>query len=474
MSPTQTNPKVVPNQTTPQPSTSYVNNKTTPSEDIQISQILPLPAETQIDSSVAMRINNQDLHKNNLTIIYQNCLKIQITPPRQTWSQKFSSTTLIFENQEHLDKVISSYPPNTFGLNAEYAIKISRPNRNTDSAQFSAKETNLVATGIFPEKDIETISTAMTNIKLDHTRITRIRNSYGLTPLVRISTKNPNTISTLLSDGLRLWGRTYHCEPPKLAKRHIPCRNCHQYLHEKKNCTNSIACFHFGNIETDITYTGQMHCPLYPRDIQLPDEPTYRPFIKKQNIDSPLKPSQMTPPNQPPSLNTINFPSLNSVDSDISIIPNETTNSPKPHTFAQIMTTPQKTDGNDLSTSQQIAKLIDERITIHITRIEKYTDEKMNQAINKLTQFITATTINTTPPSRLENTTATINATAKKTINRKVSVTPYGNNIDVIITPIVQKVQTMIGGAIERALAIPHPHYQVPANIPPTAGQLKS
>ncbi|XP_069688211.1 uncharacterized protein [Periplaneta americana] len=50
----------------------------------------------------------------------------------------------------------------------------------------------------------------------------------------------------------------------------------------------------------------EMHCPLYPRDVDLPDEPTYHPLIKRQAPLSPTKPSKMPPP--PPELTHDNFP----------------------------------------------------------------------------------------------------------------------------------------------------------------------
>ncbi|KAJ4451773.1 hypothetical protein ANN_03245 [Periplaneta americana] len=123
---------------------------------------------------------------------------------------------------------------------------------------------------------------------------------------------------------------------------------------------------------------------------------------------------------------------------------------------------------------RQIQDYIDKRIAAHIDRLEKYVEEKISQAINSITSFITATAINTTPPSRLDATTATINATAKKT-NRKINVMPYGNNIDIIIKPILQKMQTVIGTAINTALAegfntiqCPPSHPDDPSHLPPS------
>ncbi|KAJ4438223.1 hypothetical protein ANN_14162 [Periplaneta americana] len=299
------------------------NSKPTASNQAALTSNLQQPPKLQPSHPNVIRIQNQAVH-NNPTFIYNKSIQLNITPPRQTWSAKYNSTTLTFISHSHMETFISNVPPSTFGPNADFNIRTYNPTTTSASQNFQiSRETNVVAGGLAPEIETTAISQAMTEKGISHTRITRILNNNGPTPLVCIFSTDETTIASLLDTGLQLWGRTYQCKPPKLSARHLPYRNCHQYLHTKQNCLHPTVCFQCGKVgnkcshtqrshhcatcKTDGHYTGQMHCPLYLRDVDLPDEPTYHPLIKRQAPLSPTKPSKMPPP-PPPELTNDNFP----------------------------------------------------------------------------------------------------------------------------------------------------------------------
>ena len=92
-------------------------------------------------------------------------------------------------------------------------------------------------------------------------RVTKIRNSQGNTHLIRIFSKNPDTIKSLLTQGLYIANRRYKIIPPKEETRHTPCRRCQQYGHEQMQCPNVPTCFKCGTQNNKCTHT---HTPWSP------------------------------------------------------------------------------------------------------------------------------------------------------------------------------------------------------------------
>ncbi|KAJ4429046.1 hypothetical protein ANN_26042 [Periplaneta americana] len=101
----------------------------------------------------------------------------------------------------------SEVHPSNFGPEADYYLRNHNPTTNSATLNLQAlRESNVVAGGVSPELDTDTISAAMTASGMQHTRVTRIIKNNGPTPLIRIFSTNTTTIASLLSGGLQLRG----------------------------------------------------------------------------------------------------------------------------------------------------------------------------------------------------------------------------------------------------------------------------
>ena len=240
-------------------------------------------------SDTTLQILNHTEKSNNPFYIKTLATQLNIQTPKTFWSEKNKITTLLFKSQTELNTFRTQIQENTFGVYAKY---IRPQSRNTEPTQTQvAREANVVALGVNPDIDVKDIESELTELHVDISRVTRIRNSQGNTHLIRIFSRNTNTIKTLLTQGLYLANRRYKVVPPKDDIRHTPCRRCQQYGHTQQTCTNPAKCFRCGTLNNQCShtplearaiycatcnspdhFTGQMKCPLYPRDTppQLP------------------------------------------------------------------------------------------------------------------------------------------------------------------------------------------------------------
>ena len=291
------------------------------------------------------------------------------------------------------------------------------------------REANVVALGVNPDIDVSDIESELTSDGIDFTRVTRIRNSQGNTHLIRIFSKNPETIKSLLTQGLYIANRRYKVVPPKEETRHTLCRRCQQYGHEQIQCPNVPKCFRCGTLNNKCThtplearaiycatcdspdhYTGQMKCPRYPRDTPPPLIPKHTPLVTQHRPPSPKKPSEYTGED---------FPGL---EKDTTTHTHTVT----PTTYAaKISKSPQTPD-------------IDLAIQVLQLQMEQYINQKIEQLENKVIQFITAVFKSTTTPEHKEITTTALNSQSKKIFDKSIQIGKFGTSIDVYITSMQQ------------------------------------
>ena len=213
-----------------------------------------------------------------------NQLKIQT--PKTYWSEKNKTTTLTFTTGTELNTFKQQIQVNTFGNQAQYYLPTLK---NSVTHTQVIRETNVVAIGVNSDIDVSDIESELSGDGIDFTRVTRIRNSQWNTHLIRIFSKNSDTIKSLLTQGISKVNRRYKVVPPKEETHHTPCRRCKQYGHEQVQCSNDPKCFKCGSQNNKCThttlearasycatcdspdhYTGQMKCPRYPRDTPPP------------------------------------------------------------------------------------------------------------------------------------------------------------------------------------------------------------
>ena len=393
----------------------------TPHQTPQPNQNITQKPET-FSQNTALQIHHHTNKCNNPFYIKTLASQLQIHTPKTYWSDKNKITTLIFTNKVELNTFRQQIPENTFGNQAKFYIH-NKPTTNTYTQV--ARETNVVALGVNPDIDVHDIESELSDNGIDFTRVTRIRNSAGNTQLIRIFSKNPDTIKTLLTQGLYLANRRFKVVPPKEETRHTPCHKCQQYGHIQTNCTNQQKCFRCGNqnnsckhtslearamycatCDSHEHYTGQMKCPKYPRNTPPPSLPKHTPLITQTNIITPKKPSEFTGQD---------FPGL---ETDTSTHTHTIT----PITYAsKITNVPQKPD-------------LELAISVLQLQMEQYVNQKIEQLENKILQFITATFKSTTPPEHKESTTTALNSHSKKIFGKSIQVGKFGPSIDVYIT----------------------------------------
>ena len=379
----------------------------------------------------ALQIAHHTVKSNNPLHIKAITQQLKISLPKTYWSEKTKTTTLVFQTLHDLKIFECQIPPTTFGTHATY----NRPSpRNTNSTQTPTREANVVVLGVNPEIDIEDIVSELRETGIEFSRITRIRNSQGNTPLIRIFSNNTETIKTLLTQGLYIANRRYKVVPPKEDNRHTPCRRCQQYGHTQNTCKNDTKCFRCGAINTNCKhninearamhcatcggsdhYTGQMRCPLYPRETPPPAIPKHTPLITQHRPPSPKKPSDFT---------TQDFPGLQTDTTT----PN-TTQKITPATYAATITKTPKTP-----------EPIDIAINILQLQMEDYINKKIEQLENRIIQYIAAVFKSTTTPEHRDNTNTALNSHSKKIFNKSVRTGKFGPSMDVYVTS-MQEVQ---------------------------------
>ena len=390
----------------------------------------PQTKKPENNTQTALQILHHTDKSNNPIHIKTLSQQLRISLPKTYWSEKTKTTTLVFHTEPDLKLFQTQITATTFGPLAKY----HRPApRNTNTTQTPTREANVVVLGVNPEIDIEDIVTELRETGIDFSKVTRIRNSQGNTPLIRIFSANTETIKTLLTKGLLIANRRYKVVPPKEDNRHLPCRRCQQYGHTHNICKNDSKCFRCGAINTKCThtinearaihcatcggsdhYTGQMRCPLYPRDTPPPETPKHTPLIIQNRPPSPKKPSDFTAQDFP-GLSTDNM--------------TNTTEKITPTTYAATITKTQRT-----------TEPVDIAINILQIQMEDYINKKIEQLENRLIQYIAAVFKSTTTPEHRDNTNTALNSHSKKIFNKSVRVGKFGPSMDVYVTS-MQEVQ---------------------------------
>ncbi|KAJ9581424.1 hypothetical protein L9F63_023392 [Diploptera punctata] len=342
--------------------------------------------------------------------------------PQNYCNTRLKVTTISFQNERDLNRFTKNIPNTTFGPNAKFELNQSqnKPKTTLLTTQYSG-----VMRGVDPNITEEELKLEILEAKYQITDLSRITTKDGIvTHMVRLNFPNREETERVINEGILMLGRKFRVEPPLERYRHLPCRNCCQYGHIQEDCKNEKKCHRCGEHPRNCThpkftndlihcatcnqkghYTGQVKCPLYPKETPPPTK-KYTPLIP-QTPASPIK----------PSATAWNFPPL---------IP---TNSDK--------------DNNSIN-YVEINKIMDEKITIATKKIEQYVEEKLNSLKNELLKYFLGVTYNVIDNAERPLLKKVSNSTAKRALNSTVKFVPNNTHLDIFIQKMNQTVNTVM------------------------------
>ena len=375
---------------------------------------------------------------------------------------KTKISTLIFETHTLAHKFIQTINPNSFGPKAHYQIVPNK--KTTDTPRDTTQDWNAVIKGVDPEITEEEFATELDSHNISFRKILRIIAPTGeRTHLVRIFFPDKDSTAKAIFNGITLLGRRYRVEAPREEARHLPCKNCAQYGHAKLQCPNPPACLKCGgdpnkcqntHQNTQIFcatckqtghYTGQVRCPLYPRNTHPPVLNKYTPLTRQQNENSPTKPSQTDfPPLRPawvqptPKTDTqLNTDTQNNLAGEKTNKPqNQTTNTPS-------------------NMTPQLDTCLNNLFQTAITKLEQYIDKKIEILQDQIIKFTIALIDNTYKPKDRKTLQTITNSTSKKLWKKQVKIVPLKNTIDVMINKMKQGLREELTAAVVQHTATP-------------------
>ena len=395
---------------------------------------------------------------------------LQISQPQNFHGFKSQTTTINFNTSEERALFTSKIESTNFGEKARYVEPALRKQPQTPHKV----DYNVVVRGVHPSIETDEFASELSAEGLKFKSILRIFTPTGeRTHMMRIFFDDREATSLVLGSGIKFLGRSYRCEPPREQLRHIPCRRCCQYGHIDTNCTNPAKCHrcggspdkcthkphtndikHCSTCDNDDHYTGQVRCPLYPKDTQ--PTPPQRPNI-------PL----VTPPHKNTQANKIEWPGL--IQNPNPSAPwTPLTNNSNTNTNNETDDTPDTQDlANTVNpTTNTLSSLLtefrldfDSHLKKLVTKIEKYVQDTVNELEDRLITSLAVVThnvINTKNPDAR----TIVNSMSKRLFNKRVVIAPIKDKIDIFVEKFRRELTTpreqTIGSEITHSLS-PHP-----------------
>ena len=422
------NPKPTPSSPKSNPSTATTSNTQNP---------INTPQQPKYTLKIVNSTRNNDPVSLRSLIIAK---KLQISQPQNFHGFKSQTTTINFDTLEERALFTSKIEATNFGERARYvepALRLQQPQTQ------HKVDYNVVVRGVHPSIEADEFASELSSEGLKFKSVLRIFTPTGeRTHMIRIFFDDREETSRVLGSGIKFLGRSYRCEPPREQIRHIPCRRCCQYGHLDVNCTNPAKCHRCGGSPDKCThnphtndikhcstcgqndhYTGQVRCPLYPKDTQA--TPPQRPNI-------PL----VTPPKQT-QLHKIEWPGLIKNPN-----PSAPWTQPTNNNTQSNDATDQQTEGkskSDNPTTNTLSSLLtefrqdfDSHLNKLVNKIEKYVQDAVNELEDRLITslaVITHNIINTkTPDAR-----TIVNSMSKRLFNKRVVIAPIKDKIDIFV-----------------------------------------
>ena len=383
-------------------------------------------------------------------------------PTTHYYGFKTKISTLIFETRTHAHKFINTINPNNFGPKAHYQMAPIK--KTTDTPRDTTQDWNAVIKGVDPDITEKEFATELDSHRIPYRKILRILAPTGQrTHLIRIFFPDKETTSKAIFNGITLLGRRYRVEAPREEARHIPCRNCAQYGHTSPHCPNTPTCLKCGedpnrcqNTQHQNTqiycatckqsghYTGQVKCPMYPRNIQPPLINKYTPLTRQENEKSPIKPSQADfPPLRPAWVNP-----------DPKTITEPNTDTQNTQTGGE-KSTQDKTGNTTNNMTPQLDTCLNNLFKTAISKLEQYIDKKIETLQDQIIKFTIALIDNTYKPKDRKTLQTITNSTSKKLWKKQVKIVPLRNTIEVMINNMKQGLRDELNAAVAQHALTP-------------------
>ena len=210
------------------------------------------------------------------------------TMPINFQNATHKTTTIQFQNTDHLNDFLTKVPKSEFGPNSDY-ITTNNWTQNGTKKPIQT-DWNGVMRGVDPDITEKDLTDELKEAQYDIKKVSRITSKEGhVTHMVRLYFNDKETTKLAINDGIYLLGRRFRVDPPLERYRHIPCQNCCKYGHTNLECTSPKICHRCGQHPTKCThakytndlnycatcqtkghYTGQVKCPNYPKDAPPP------------------------------------------------------------------------------------------------------------------------------------------------------------------------------------------------------------